>query len=55
MSSVKLKDTKYTSVVCLYTNNELSERKIRKHSHLTVAPKKYEGINLAKEVETCPQ
>ena len=50
INSMKLQDTKLIqrSVVCLYTNNELPEKEIRKTILFTIAPKriKYLEINL---------
>ena len=42
-----------TSVVFLYTNNDLSEREIKKRISFTIASKriKYLEINLTKEVK----
>ena len=45
------------SLAFLYTNNERSEREIKKTIPFTIATKriKYLGINLPKEVKTCTQ
>ena len=55
MNSVKLQDTKstYRNIVFLYTNNKLSESKIKKTTPFTIASKriKYLGINLTNEVK----
>ena len=55
MNSVKLQDTKSTqkSLAFLYTNNEKSEREIKKSIPFTTATKriKYLGINLPKETK----
>ena len=55
MNSVKLQDTKLIqkSVACLYTNNELSEREIKKAIPFMIASKRknYLRINLTKEVK----
>ena len=42
------------SFTCLYTNNEKSEREIKKSISFTLATKriKYLGINLPKEINT---
>ena len=57
MNSAKLQDVKINaqkSVAFLYTNNEATEREIKKSIPFTVAPKtiKYLGINLTKEVKS---
>ena len=54
MDSANLQDTKSINkkpIVCLYTNNELSEREIRKSIPFITASKRIEylGINLTKE------
>lgn len=55
MNSEKLQDLKnqHTKIVFLFSNNELSERKIKKIIPYTIASKriKYPGINLTKEVK----
>ena len=55
MNSVKLQDTKstYRNIVFLYTNNKLSESKIKKTTPFTIASKriKYLGVYLHKEVK----
>ena len=56
MNSVKLQDPKISvqkSVAFLYTNNELSEKEMKKTIPFTIASKriKYVGINLTSEVK----
>ena len=55
MNSAKLQGTKsmYQNLAFLYTNNEATEREIKKLIPLTIAPRtiKYLGINLIKEVK----
>ena len=55
MNSEKSQDVQsmYRSVAFLYTNNEATEREIKKLVPFTVAPRiiKYLGINLTKDVK----
>ena len=56
MNSVKLQDPKISvqkSVAFLYTNNELSEKEMKKTIPFTIASKrvKHLGINLTMEVK----
>ena len=52
MSSVNFQDTKliYINIFCFYTNNELSEREVKKTIPFTIASKriKYLGVNLSR-------
>ena len=51
MNSAKSQNTK--SIAFLYTNNEATERQIKKLISFTIAPRsmKYLGINLTKDVQ----
>ena len=55
MNSAKLQGTKsmYQNLAFLYTNNEATEREIKKLIPFTIAPRsiKYLGINLTKDVK----
>ena len=56
MKSAKLHDTKINiqkSVAILYTNNEVTERQVKKLIPFPIAPRtiKYLGINLTKDVK----
>ena len=52
MSSVNFQDTQliYINIFCFYTNNELSEREVKKTIPFTIASKriKYLGVNLSR-------
>ena len=60
MNLAKLQDKKINtqkSLAFLYTNNEKSEREIKKSIPFTIATKRIEylGINLPKETKNCSQ
>ena len=59
MNLAKFQDTKsiHKSIAFLYTNNEKSEREIKKSFPFTIATKriKYLGINLSERQKNCTQ